>query len=149
MILKNILLAFAVVGLIAGCGNQNGTNTNQQVRDSVVSSTNTTASQQQGLVEFEEPVFDFGKVKEGVVVEHVFKFKNAGTAPVILSQVSASCGCTTPDFTKEPVLPGKIGEIKVSFNSLGQVGTQQKIVTVSSNAENRVTTVQIKGVVEK
>ena len=150
MIFKNTLLAFAVIGLLAGCGNQTATNTEQNAEQPVVSSVaDTTASKQQGVIEFEESAFDFGKVKEGAVVEHIFKFKNTGAAPVILSQVSASCGCTTPDFTKEPVLPGKVGEIKVSFNSLGQVGNQQKIVTVSSNAENRVTTVQIKGIVEK
>jgi len=82
-------------------------------------------------------------------VDHVFKFKNTGTAPVIIAQVAASCGCTTPDYTRDPILPGKEGEIKVSFNSQGQVGNQQKIVTVSSNAANNVTTVEIKGTVEK
>lgn len=153
MILKNALFALVTIGLMVGCVNQNSTNDNdnraQATDESAVSMTKTTGSEQLGIIEFEEAAFDFGNVKEGAVVEHVFKFKNTGNAPVILSQVSASCGCTTPDFTKEPVLPGKVGEIKVSFNSLGQVGTQQKIVTVSSNAENRVTTVQIKGVVEK
>lgn len=150
MILKNTLLALTVVGLMVGCGNQNTGNTNQSADGPEATAIkDTTAAQQQGVIQFEESAFDFGQVKEGDVVEHIFKFKNTGTAPVILSQVSASCGCTTPDFTKEPVLPGKMGEIKVSFNSLGQVGTQQKIITVSSNAENRVTTVQIKGVVEK
>lgn len=149
MVFKNTLLAFAIIGLLVGCGNQSATNTEQNVEHPAASTTDTTASNQQGVIEFEESAFDFGKVKEGAVVDHIFKFKNTGAAPVILSQVSASCGCTTPDFTKEPVLPGKVGEIKVSFNSLGQVGNQQKIVTVSSNAENRVTTIQIKGIVEK
>lgn len=102
-----------------------------------------------GKIEYIEAEYDFGTITEGEVVDHVFKFKNTGDAPVILSQVSASCGCTTPDYTKEPVLPGKEGEIKVSFNSLGQVGVQQKIVSIMSNAENRITTVQIKGTVEK
>lgn len=149
MIFRNTLLAFAILGFMASCGNQGDTNVNKGTTAIVASVSDSTKSDKQGTIEFENSVFDFGKVKEGAVVEHVFKFTNAGTAPVILSQVSASCGCTTPDFTKEPVLPGKTGEIKVSFNSLGQVGTQQKIVTVSSNAEPRVTTVQIKGVVEK
>lgn len=150
MTLRNTLLALAATGLMAACGNQGSSSTHEDATDSIASLGDTTTNtQDQGLIEFEESVFDFGKVKEGAVVDHVFKFKNAGKAPVILSQVSASCGCTTPGFTKEPVLPGQTGEIKVSFNSLGQAGTQQKIVTVSSNAENRVTTVQIKGVVEK
>lgn len=153
MKLRNTLSAFAVVGLLVSCGNQGETSATQGTAETATfqdpAVVDSTHSEQQGVITFEESVFDFGKVKEGAVVDHVFKFTNTGNAPVILSQVSASCGCTTPNFTKEPVLPGKVGEIKVSFNSLGQVGTQQKIVTVGSNAENRVTTVQIKGVVEK
>ncbi|HLS94453.1 MAG TPA: DUF1573 domain-containing protein [Sphingobacterium sp.] len=98
-----------------------------------------------GKIEFVESAFDFGQVKEGEIVEHVFSFKNTGTAPLILSQVSASCGCTTPSYTQTPVLPGREGEIKVSFDSNGQIGKQQKIVTVVSNAENGVATIQLKG----
>lgn len=149
MTFKNTLLASAIMGLMIACGNQGTSNADQRTDDTVVSVADTVNSGKSGFIEFDEAAFDFGTVKEGTVVEHVFKFKNTGETPIILSQVSASCGCTTPDFTKEPVLPGKTGEIKVSFNSLGQVGTQQKIVTVSSNAQNRVTTVQIKGIVEK
>lgn len=152
MTIKHILFVCALGGgVLTSCGNQTATNSEKATvehSDTIVAS-DTSASGKLGVIEFEESVFDFGKVKEGEVVEHVFKFKNVGEAPVILSQVSASCGCTTPGFTQEPVLPGKMGEINVSFNSLGQVGTQQKIVTVSSNAENRVTTIQIKGTVEK
>lgn len=98
-----------------------------------------------GKIEFDESVFDFGEVKEGAVVEHLYTFTNKGTAPVILSQVSASCGCTTPSYTQTPILPGKTGEVKVVFDSNGQVGKQQKIITVVSNAENNVTTVQLRG----
>lgn len=98
-----------------------------------------------GKLEFAEAVFDFGEIKEGEVVEHMYTFENKGTAPIILSQVSASCGCTTPSYTQTPILPGKQGEVKVVFDSNGQVGKQQKIITVVSNAENNVTTVQLRG----
>ena len=101
-----------------------------------------------GKMDFESSVYDFGKIKEGEVVKHVFKFENTGTSPVILSQVSASCGCTTPTFTTTPILPGKTGEIAVEFNSAGQIGLQQKIITIASNAESNITTVQLKGEVE-
>lgn len=100
-----------------------------------------------GTIEFPERVYDFGTIKEGEVVEHVFTFNNTGTAPVILAQVSATCGCTTPEYTSVPVKPGASGEIKVHFDSNGQAGSQQKIVTIRSNAENSVETVQIKGTV--
>lgn len=135
--LKSFLACFVLATLVS-CGNAE--NAAEQTTD-----TTTNEASQGGKIEFEESVYDFGEVKEGEVVERVYTYTNTGTAPVILSQVSASCGCTTPSYTQTPVLPGKTGEIKVSFDSNGQVGKQQKIVTIASNAENGVTTVQLKG----
>jgi Protein of unknown function (DUF1573) len=89
--------------------------------------------------------FDFGQVKEGAQVKHTFVLKNSGDAPVIISKVTASCGCTQPEFSKSPILPGGKSEIHVTFNSEGQVGKQQKIITIQSNASNGLTTVQLKG----
>lgn len=141
-------MSCAAVAILAAC-NQPVQKKETNTEETAVDGNSSSDTGQLGTIEFEETAYDFGTVKEGAIVDHVFKFKNSGDAPVILSQVSASCGCTTPDYTKEPVLPGKEGEIKVSFNSQGQVGQQQKIVTISSNASNKVTTVQIKGTVEK
>lgn len=101
-----------------------------------------------GIMDFKESEFNFGTIKEGEVIKHDFIFNNTGTSPVILSQVSASCGCTTPSYTSEPVLPGKEGKISVEFNSAGQVGQQQKIISIASNAESKVMTVQLRGTVE-
>lgn len=139
-IIKTSFFCFAFATLVA-CGNSNSTAT--ETADSTA--TDSTSAAGTGKVEFAETAFDFGQVKEGEVVEHVYAFTNTGTSPVILSRVSASCGCTTPSYTQTPILPGKTGEIKVSFDSNGQVGKQQKIVTVVSNAENGVTTIQLKG----
>lgn len=141
-------MSCAAVAILAAC-NQPAQKKETNTEETAVDVNSSSDTGQLGTIEFEETAYDFGTVKEGAIVDHVFKFKNSGDAPVILSQVSASCGCTTPDYTKEPVLPGNEGEIKVSFNSQGQVGQQQKIVTISSNASNKVTTVQIKGTVEK
>ncbi|MBE8722578.1 DUF1573 domain-containing protein [Sphingobacterium pedocola] len=148
---KQLGIGLAAVVFFAACSNQPKTEEASKVDPTEVStpSENTKSLSGKGKIEFEEDAFDFGTVKEGEVVDHVFEFKNTGEEPVIISAVSASCGCTTPDYTKDPVLPGKEGEIKVAFNSEGQVGTQQKIITVSSNATNKVTTVQIKGTVVK
>ncbi|HLT86316.1 MAG TPA: DUF1573 domain-containing protein [Sphingobacterium sp.] len=136
-ILKSFFVCVALATLVS-CGNS-GSN-EEQATDTIGNELT-----QGGKIEFGESVYDFGEVKEGEVVEHVYAYTNTGTEPVILSQVSASCGCTTPSYTQTPVLPGKSGEVKVSFDSNGQVGKQQKIVTIVSNAENRVTTVQLKG----
>lgn len=151
MKLKVILMSFTAMAILASCGNSTQKNENTEGETVVTDAAANDGADASvlGKIEYVETEFDFGTVTEGDVVDHVFKFKNTGDAPVILSQVSASCGCTTPDYTRDPVLPGQEGEIKVSFNSSGQVGKQQKIVTVSSNAENRVSTVQIKGTVEK
>jgi len=145
--IKNFLYSVLLLGIVTSCNNQNATSTTGT--DTTVTETLVEGNNALGVISFEEDKYEFGIVKEGKVVEHVFKFTNTGTAPVILTQVSASCGCTTPEYTKDPILPGKAGEIKVSFDSKGQVGNQQKIVTVSSNAENSITTVEIKGIVEK
>ncbi|RZF62817.1 DUF1573 domain-containing protein [Sphingobacterium corticibacterium] len=136
-ILKSFFVCMALATLVS-CGNS-GSN-EEQATDTIGNELT-----QGGKIEFGESVYDFGEVKEGEVVEHVYAYTNTGTEPVILSQVSASCGCTTPSYTQTPVLPGKSGEVKVSFDSNGQVGKQQKIVTIVSNAENRVMTVQLKG----
>jgi hypothetical protein len=78
--------------------------------------------------------YDFGTVKEGPDVEHIFKFKNTGKEPLIITNASASCGCTVPEFPKEPILPGKVGQLKVTFHTTGKSGPQQKTVFIQSNA---------------
>jgi len=78
---------------------------------------------------------DFGEVAEGPAAEYSFEFKNVGKEPLIIQNASASCGCTTPDWPKEPILPGKTGKIKVSFNTSGRGGQPfDKTVFITSNA---------------
>ena len=136
-----------VAASLAACGNSNASNATVDTTEATASAEGSEATDaaDAGKIVFEENSFDFGTVKEGETVSHTYTFVNEGKAPIILSQVSASCGCTTPSFTQAPVLPGKKGEIKVSFDSNGQVGKQQKIVTVVSNAVPAVTTVQLRG----
>ena len=136
-----------VAASLAACGNSNASNATVDTTEATASAEGSEATDaaDAGKIVFEENSFDFGTVKEGETVSHTYTFVNEGKAPIILSQVSASCGCTTPSFTQAPVLPGKKGEIKVSFDSNGQVGKQQKIVTVVSNAAPAVTTVQLRG----
>ena len=102
----------------------------------------------QGVFKFEEETFDFGQVKEGETATHQFKFTNTGDAPIVLSQVRASCGCTTPSWTKEPVAPGQTGVITAAYNSAGRPGAFNKTITVLSNAKEASKVITIKGVVE-
>jgi hypothetical protein len=83
---------------------------------------------------FEEEFYDFGEINEGLVAEHVFSFKNEGEGPLIISNAQGSCGCTVPVWPRQPIAPGATGEIKVSFNSTGRAGKQDKRVTLTTNA---------------
>lgn len=92
-------------------------------------------------IKFNEEVKNFGEIKQGDIVKHVFTFKNTGTEPLILSNVSTTCGCTASNWPKEPIMPGKTASIEASFNSAGKIGQQNKVLTVFSNSvegESRV-----------
>lgn len=81
---------------------------------------------------FSEETFDLGQIPQGVPASHVYTFENTGKEPLVLSQATASCGCTTPEWTKEPVLPGKTGTVKVTYNAAKE-GAFNKTVTLLSN----------------
>lgn len=78
---------------------------------------------------------DFGKIKEGQVLEVSFKFKNTGTKPLVISNVRAQCGCTVPETPKEPIAPGATGVIKAAFNSSGRLGLNTKEVYMDANTD--------------
>jgi hypothetical protein len=103
----------------------------------------------QAKLEVEIENHDFGTIEEGVIAEYEFKFKNTGNAPLILSNVQASCGCTTPSWTKDPIEPGKVGTVKASYNSNGRPGAFNKSITITSNGETPTKVVYIKGNVNK
>ena len=101
---------------------------------------------QDPVITFTKTEHDFGKINEADGrVSTVFEFKNEGMAPLILSNVRASCGCTTPTWTKEPVEPGQTGTITVTYNPNGRPGRFQKTVTITSNATEATKRVYIKG----
>lgn len=103
----------------------------------------------QGVIKFKNESHDFGKIEDGVQATHTFEFTNTGTAPVVISNAQASCGCTTPDWSKEPIMPGKTGKVTASFNSQGRPGNFSKTVTVISNSETPQIVLSIKGEVNQ
>lgn len=103
------------------------------------------ASQNGPKITFQETEYNFGDIKQGEKVEHVFTFKNSGTEPLILSNVKTTCGCTATDWPRDPVTPGSTANIKVVFNSAGKMGSQTKVVTVISNAVNSQEKVKLVG----
>jgi Protein of unknown function (DUF1573) len=92
------------------------------------------AGMAQGVITFKKVTHDFGKVKEGEKAVYTYEFTNTGDAPIVISNAQPSCGCTTPSWTKTPVLPGKTGTVTASFDSAGKPGAFNKNVTVTSNA---------------
>jgi hypothetical protein len=82
---------------------------------------------------FERTEYDFGQIKEGDKVAYTYKFTNTGTAPLIVQSVQPSCGCTAPDWSKDPIPVNGTGFVKVEFDSNGKQGIQNKVVTVNAN----------------
>ncbi len=94
-------------------------------------------------ITFATPEHNFGDIKQGDVVEHTFTFKNTGNQPLVIDRVEVTCGCTTPSYTKEPVMPGKTGSVTAKFNSAGKLGQQKKPITIHSNAADGIANVYI------
>lgn len=100
-------------------------------------------------IKFEISEHDFGKIIAGEKVTFAFKFKNTGNADLVLTKVSASCGCTVPSYPTTPIAPGKEGVVNVSFNSENRNGFQNKTITVLTNTIPNTTLLRIKAQVMK
>ena len=99
-----------------------------------------------GKLKFASTSHNFGKVAEEVgSVSCEFTFTNTGDTPILIQDIRTSCGCTTPTYTKEPVLPGKKGTIKVTYSTTQRVGSFDKKVTVFTNEIDCVYTLTING----
>ena len=84
-------------------------------------------------MDFESTEWDFGEIDQGDAVDYAFKFVNSGTDPLIITNAKGSCGCTVPEWPREPVAPGGTGVINVKYNSKGKKGKQNKRVTLTTN----------------
>jgi hypothetical protein len=106
------------------------------------------AQSKTGALSFNEIVFNFGNIQESSGLQtHKFEFTNTGGEPVIIQNVTASCGCTTPDWTKEPVMPGQKGFVSAAYNPAGRPGSFEKYLTVQSNTVPPTTKLTISGIV--
>jgi hypothetical protein len=102
-------------------------------------------SNAQGALKFKQEKHDFGTITEGTVATYSFEFTNTGKTPVVISNVQPSCGCTTPEWTREPVMPGKTGKVTASYNSAGRPGNFNKTVTVMNNGQMSQIVLSIQG----
>lgn len=108
------------------------------------SNSNSNTSEKQAVITFEKTEHDFGNVLQGEMVTYSFRFTNTGNAPLLISQVTSSCGCTVGDFPRQPIEPGQGGEIKATYNSAGHHGFQNRYLTVMSNTMPAKTVLGIK-----
>ncbi|GHB77073.1 DUF1573 domain-containing protein [Persicitalea jodogahamensis] len=133
-----LFFSLFVMALLAGCGAKS--NEAEEGRDDLKSKIPV-------ITMLSDSTYQFGDITEGDVVEHEFKFKNDGQFPLIINNVTASCGCTIPEWPREPIAPGAESSIQVRFNSKGKPGPQVKTITVFANTEPAYSELRIQGMV--
>ena len=99
------------------------------------------------VISLKETEYNFGKIPQGKPVTHIFEFTNTGTTPLSLQNVQASCGCTTPEWSKDAVAPGATAKITVGYNAMNE-GTFTKFITITYNG-TQTRQINIKGEVWK
>jgi hypothetical protein len=143
--LRSIGLVAVLALFMAGCSNDkketNGIST-QDVNNTASADGNANSDLPQ--IKFEEEEHDFGRITQGEKVSFAFKFKNTGNSNLIITSAAGSCGCTVPEWPKEPILPGKEGKVNVVFSSEGKSGIQEKSITIVTNCEPSTKVVKIK-----
>lgn len=145
----------AAAVMLSSCGGEQNTERESTIDTDVVTNP-ATAETAEGAdsdvpvpeFTFETEVHDFGKVVQGEKVAYSFKFKNTGNADLIITSAKGSCGCTVPEWPKDPVAPGAEGMIDVVFNSDGKSGQQNKKVTIVANTVPNTKVLAINGMVE-
>ncbi|MCO6500469.1 MAG: DUF1573 domain-containing protein [Vicingus serpentipes] len=145
--MKKILLPLAVVGILCSCGN---TEPSSEISTDLIKNPSTASTEKVDeadlpFFEFDEELKEFGTITQGESVSLSFRFKNVGKSDLIISSAQGSCGCTVPQWPKEPVQPGKEGVIEVTFNSTGKQGMQNKTVTLVANTIPNTKVLAIKG----
>lgn len=161
------VIALAAVALLASCNEDGSADVRDAARASLETADNTVAqaadmannaaaaateavpSGPTTVMTFDETTFDFGTVAEGEKVSHTYKFKNTGDEPLILQNAKGSCGCTVPQWPREPIAPGATGEVVVEFNSQGKAGDRNQKVTITANTNPAQSFIFLKGKVEK
>ncbi|MBL7837647.1 MAG: DUF1573 domain-containing protein [Bacteroidetes bacterium] len=155
--MKSTLNLLIVSACLAACSNNSSTvtdsnesnskaNMNQEISQDLIENKASAdnpepkpAASQMARMTFKTLDHDFGDIIENQNVETTFEFTNTGNADLLISNCQAACGCTVPDWPREPITPGKGGKIKVAFNSAGRQGMNNKIVTVFANIpENQI-----------
>lgn len=141
----NALFFLLLTGILQGCrNNEGGGQLNGDDVQLPVSADGQTDKSALPVMEFDKKLHDFGDIKAGEKVTYSFRFVNRGRRDLLIQNASGSCGCTVPDFPKEPIPPGQEGFIRVLFNSEGKNGVQEKQVTILANTLPNTNEIRIK-----
>ncbi len=142
------LLVLAVIAFAAvGCKEEEKSGVTGEIINNPMSA-NGEEKKDAPIISFEKDRLEFGEIVQGESVSNVFNFTNTGKSDLVLTNVTAGCGCTVAkNWPKEPIAPGESGQIEVTFNSAGKEGQQVKRISVSANTFPSVTKVAIAGTV--
>ena len=145
--MKKIILALVIVISLVSCETKEA-----KLSTSLVNNPSSADGLKKGnntpAIKFEKTEHDFGKILQGEQVSYTFKFKNVGDAPLIITSIEKTCGCTTPDFSSTPIKPGDSGKITITYDSKGHKGFQNKRLIVKANTNPSETILRIKAQVE-
>ena len=148
--MKKIVLVLSLATIMIACGGEKTEDNSTKITTDLIDNPNTASSvegdkDEQPFFEFVEEVVNFGTIAQGEIVSTTFKFRNVGKSNLIISSAQGSCGCTVPEWPKEPIKPGEDGVISVTFNSNGKQGLQNKTITLVANTTPNTKVLAIKG----
>ncbi len=145
--MKKLFILSTIITLLAAC--QNVTKNPKEPNDPQAKAKEQEAflsdSANWTTVEWMDSIQNFGKITDGEKVVITFHFKNTGSKPLVITNVTASCGCTVPSKPEEPIAPGQEGKITAEFNSVGRVGKASKFLNVTCNTKVQVTNLLFEG----
>lgn len=147
--MKKIFLAVLAAAALSACQQSKSASVTDTAAATEKMTSTPVLSPDAPVISFEHGMYNFGKIKQGEKVHYDFKFTNTGKTPLIISNATATCGCTIPEIPKAPVKPGESGVIKVVFSSAGKMGMQDKVVTITSNGNPTTTEVHLIGEVKE
>lgn len=97
---------------------------------------------------FTQTTYDFGVIEQGEVISHEYTFRNTGTVPLLITDARSTCGCTVPDWPRQPIEPGQTGRLTVRFDSENKSGRQNKPVSITANTYPAITDIYLTGMVQ-
>ena len=140
--MKHLFPIILALGLLTSCGGKSDDTLSTGLVNNPKSAEQPTGKEP--IITFDKTEHEFGKLLQGEVVTYSFHFTNTGNAPLLITEVKTSCGCTAGDFPREPIKPGQDGLIKATYDSKGHHGFQSRTLSVTSNTNPSTTVLRLK-----